>query len=1170
MEKVTFVGREAFQAQWLYKEAAAAAKNSGRSNLSIPQKEYLPACPVLTGERLLALIRGTSDVIYSMSPDWKILIKLDGKGFIADTAEPERNWLDKYILLRDQYFITGVIYECIRKKEMFDLEHRIIQEDGSIGWTHSRAIPLFDDNGTIREWFGAASNITARKTAEKTLRESEEKYRYLFDEIDLGFGIVELYFDNQGRPVDCNFIEVNKSFERQTGLKDAAGRSMRKMAPQAQQWLDVYERIIMTGKPSRFQEYYKTLGRYFDIYAYPVGEPQEHRLAVLFKDITLQRETERALLESENRYRTIFETAGEGIVYASLDGTCQVVNRRFANMLGYREDEVRGKKYMDFCFPEGRPRVLQNCSTLMRGELLQGEARYRHKDGSEVWTTFNATPVFDAGGAHTANLVICKNITARKKVETELQKSEEKYRNLFEISNDGFWWTDSEGVITDTNKGLASMLGYQLNELVGRNWTDFVDSAFMDKGYQVCEEQRAGKKSLHEFKMKKKCGASIWVRGTGLPLHDEKGCLTGNLSTFTDITKKKQAEIELRRNEEMKTYLLKLSDILQSLSDAQSIQDAATDLLVKQIQVSRSNFTEYNDGSAVIKSERRSKDSPITVPLFRGGKLVASLSAYQSVPRLWTPEEVEMVRETAERTWIAVERARAEEALRQSEEKYRDLVRCAPVGICEYDPRVNRFISVNDAMCEQTGYSREELESINPFKLFDAAEKKQLVNIIVKWINGGKLTSAADYQIITKDGRKLYFTFKFSLKKDMAGVPVRLTIIGHDMTERKKMEEALRKSKKKLHEADKSKNNFISMLSHELRNPLAVITAGISLLQMSGDNGLAENVKETIKRQSNQLCKLVDDLLDLTRITENRIELRKENINLRDLALNVAQDRAIAFTEKRICFTTEIQEEPLFVYADPVRITQCMENLLHNALKFTPEGGCVLFTLRQVNGKAMIMVKDSGVGISKELLPNLFKPFTQANISLDRQNNGGLGLGLYIVKGFVEMHGGNISAESEGVDRGALFKIYLPTMIKNTLVQDAEMIAPCDRRFYRILVIEDCKEQAELLCYLLNMLGHKTSVAYNGIEGIARAKKIKPDIILCDIGLPGMDGFEVAKAIKMDEALKGIYLISLTGYVDKSSIKRAHKSGFDRHLAKPVNFEALQELFHSDILSCGN
>lgn len=383
-----------------------------------------------------------------------------------------------------------------------------------------------------------------------------------------------------------------------------------------------------------------------------------------------------------------------------------------------------------------------------------------------------------------------------------------------------------------------------------------------------------------------------------------------------------------------------------------------------------------------------------------------------------------------------------------------------------------------------------------------------------------------------------------------------------DVTERKRMEDALRESDKELRQADKNKNEFLSALSHELRNPLAAISAGIQILDITKDEDQVKTAKNIMNRQMDQICALVDDLLDLTRISNNRIELKKEILELNKLAGLAAEDQRILFEKKGIRLSVNISGDPVYIYADSVRIKQIIGNLFHNAYKYTQAGGEANLNMYEENGEAVISVKDNGCGLSPEMMPKLFQAFIQADMSLDR-SGGGLGLGLSITKGIVELHGGSVSACSEGLGKGSEFTIRLPLSDADGCVKvgDAKQ-ADSSARSLKVLIIEDNKDFADLLNTMLAAAGHQTEVSYDGREGLEKAKAFKPDVIFCDIGLPGMNGYEVAKSIRNDNELKGIYLIALTGYAGAGDVEHVLKAGFNRHLAKPVDLASVQRLLN--------
>ncbi|HWQ71132.1 MAG TPA: ATP-binding protein [Desulfitobacteriaceae bacterium] len=400
--------------------------------------------------------------------------------------------------------------------------------------------------------------------------------------------------------------------------------------------------------------------------------------------------------------------------------------------------------------------------------------------------------------------------------------------------------------------------------------------------------------------------------------------------------------------------------------------------------------------------------------------------------------------------------------------------------------------------------------------------------------------------------------------------PEGITLLGTDITEHKKTDEFLKQSEQhalalveELKKADQNKNRFLNNLSHELRNPLASIMMSLSLLKrVAPDSEQAWQANNILERQTIQLSRLVDDLLDMTRISQNKIVLKKELVELNNLVSKTAEDYKTMFNEKEVNLKAEIFPEPIYLPADPSRLTQVIGNLLHNAHKFTKPGGetRIIISKSQTSNEAVIEIIDNGLGIKPVLLPDLFEPFVQAENSLDH-SHGGLGLGLAIVKGIVDLHGGNVSADSQGLGKGAQFAIRLPLLQdkddkqKEHLPKNGEI-----NRSLRIMVIDDIPDVVEILSSLLQLLGHEVTSAANRPEGLAKVMKFAPEVIICDIGLPEMNGYEIARHIRNDHSLNKIFLIALSGYAQADDLATALESGFDRHLAKPVDLETLEKI----------
>jgi two-component system CheB/CheR fusion protein len=314
-----------------------------------------------------------------------------------------------------------------------------------------------------------------------------------------------------------------------------------------------------------------------------------------------------------------------------------------------------------------------------------------------------------------------------------------------------------------------------------------------------------------------------------------------------------------------------------------------------------------------------------------------------------------------------------------------------------------------------------------------------------------------------------------------------------------------------------------------------------------------------IDRQAAQLAHLVDDLLDVTRITRNKIQLQRQTLDLNELVRHTVEDHHTLFDRADVRVEFHPALRPMFVSADRNRLVQVMGNLLQNAAKFTGRGGEARITISAdaTERRAAIQVADTGVGMTPELVARLFQPFSQADSTLDR-SKGGLGLGLALAKGLLELHGGDITARSAGLGQGTEFVVRLPLAMDDAVAPQAGARASKGRR--RVLIIEDNVDAADSLRDVLAFGEHEVEVAYNGPQGIAKAKEFRPDVVFCDIGLPGMDGFAVARAFRADDALRGVFLVALSGYALPEDVARAQAAGFDRHLAKPPSLEKLEKI----------
>jgi signal transduction histidine kinase/CheY-like chemotaxis protein len=395
-----------------------------------------------------------------------------------------------------------------------------------------------------------------------------------------------------------------------------------------------------------------------------------------------------------------------------------------------------------------------------------------------------------------------------------------------------------------------------------------------------------------------------------------------------------------------------------------------------------------------------------------------------------------------------------------------------------------------------------------------------------------------------------YLDFVYQPIRAASGEVTGILVSGSDVTDRVAAHDKLR-------EEDRRKDEFLAMLAHELRNPLAPISYASELLtRMAGADPKVRSIGELLGRQVAQLTRLVDDLLDVSRISQGRIELQRKPVELRSAVRLAVDSLQWLLRERKHELVSITGAEPLYVQGDEARLVQCVVNLLHNAAKYTPSGGRIEVSLRAANGRVVIQVTDTGVGISSDLLPRVFDLFVQADRTLDRAQ-GGLGIGLSVVRRLVEMHGGEVSARSEGLGRGTTFQIELPQIEPpDTAVAPEEALEGTPQR---VLVVDDNFDAADALAQYLTLSGHQVEAVHTARDALERAAMFAPSVVLLDIGLPEMDGYEVAQRLRATHP--SAVLVAVTGYGRPEDVQRSKEAGFAAHMTKPAALSELKRIF---------
>jgi len=738
-----------------------------------------------------------------------------------------------------------------------------------------------------------------------------------------------------------------------------------------------------------------------------------------------------------------------------------------------------------------------------------------------------------------------------------------------------------DAVITSWNRGAEQTYGYTAAEAIGRHVSLVVPPDRIEELRPVYERLRRGERvETFESERVRKDGARIHVAVTLSPMRDGRGAVVGASAISRDITRHKRAEEALRHSEE------RLALAVRATNDAIWDYDVATGQIWSNEAYLRlfgarasdawGELVHPDDRAAMVESfraamEGRSDRWQGEYRFRRADGSYAHVLDRAVIARGPDGRPTRVLGAMLDLT----ERKQAEERLRESEERFRTLADSAPVLIWLNDVHDCEF--VNRSYLDFTGMSLEQIRGMGWTAALHPDDVEAYVGCYRRAVEErGQFEAQCRHR--RADGEYRWMKSIALPRFTRDGVFLGYVGCSLDITDLKRTEEALK-------EADRHKNEFLAMLAHELRNPLAPIRNALHVLRMpNARSDELEAVRAMMERQVQQMVRLVDDLLDVSRITTGKIRLERRAAELGEIVRNAVEECRPLITARRHELIVSMPEEPLRLVADGARVSQVVANLLHNAAKFTEEGGQIALSARREGEEIVVSVRDSGIGIEPEMLPRVFELFRQAERSLDRAL-GGLGLGLTLVQTLVGMHGGSVRAFSEGPGRGSEFVLRLPVgdpageagaeraggadRGEGTAAHGREGGAAAGRevpgreRRRRILVVDDNRDAAESMGMLLEQIGHDVEEVHDGHAALAAVEASRPEVVLLDIGLPGLDGYEVARRLRERHGRDGLVLVALTGYGQEEDRRRSEASGMDYHLVKPVDPVALEELLAS-------
>ncbi len=877
--------------------------------------------------------------------------------------------------------------------------------------------------------------------------------------------------------------------------------------------------------------------------------------------------------QTRNVLQTLFDNIPEGVVLVGGSPDFPILaNSRYGQaLLGRPPDTAVGVSagyhaaLYGLLLPDGATRPAPEDLPLFRasryGERVQNaEFLVERPDGSRIAVLVDAVPI-RAGSGEVVGAVSCwRDITDRKGAEEALRAVREQLQIITNTMSSPVTRCSRDLRYLWVSQPYADWIGRPAGEIIGRPIRDVLGEEAFRQLRPRFDQVLAGQRVQYEEEVNYPGLGPRWIHAIYTPTFDRTGVPDGWVAVVQDITEQKRTEEELRRAEErVRSVVDHVLDGIITIDESGTVQ-SFNPSAEKLFGYEAAEVISRNVRMLMPEPYRREHDGYLAA-YRRGGpaKIIGIGREVEGCRKDGSTFPMDLAvsefRLGQRRYFTGIvrditERKRIEQALRFSEQQARAFLdNSAIIAWLKDEQGRNVFLSENYVR----RFGLENWKDKTDFELWpqDIAEVFRRNDLVVlgrdrpfECIEEARTPNG---EVSTWLNSKFWFQDE-SGKKYVGGV-------GVDITERKRAEGALQ-------EADRRKNDFLATLAHELRNPLAPLCNAVELLRRAGGQAdLTEKVRAMMERQLTVMVRLIDDLLDVSRITRGKLQLRKEPVELASVVRSAVEAARPAIEAQGHELTVTLPPQPIPLVADPVRLGQVFSNLLTNAVKYTEKGGRIWLTAERAGGEVMVSVRDTGIGIAAEHLPHLFEMFSQVDSALEG-SQGGLGIGLALVRGVVQLHGGSVQARSDGPGRGSEFLVRLP--VAEAPIEKAAEPSDAENAhrdpLCRILVVDDNRDAADSLARMLRLMGHDIQMAHDGREAIEAAGSFRPEVVLLDIGLPQMNGYEVARCIREQAWGKDMTLIALTGWTQEEDKRRSWEAGFDHHLTKPVNFAALEKL----------
>jgi PAS domain S-box-containing protein len=858
--------------------------------------------------------------------------------------------------------------------------------------------------------------------------------------------------------------------------------------------------------------------------------------------------------ESNRILRLIADRSPVLIAYIGADLRYKFVNKPYAERFGLQPEEVVGKTMRELIGEEAFASVESYVNVALGGEHVEFEVEVPFLEirSSSIWASYD--PEFDEEGRVIGFVLTGIDITERKQAE-EWISVEKQFSDMVVDSLPGiFYIITDQGQFLRWNKNMVEVSGYSGEEISKMSPLDFFCEADKELIAERIEQVFTKGEATAEADFVTKRGDPIPYFFTGSLIEFNRvPCLVG---MGIDVARRRQAEVAqaylaaIVESSEDAVIAVSLDNHITSWNagaerlygyTAAEVVGRPLDILIPpghvDVEEETKILSRIKQGERVKQQEiqRRAKDGRlISVSLTvspikdKGGRIIGASKVARDI----------------------TEKKRAENIVRESEERLQLALDAGQVSTWDWDlarDKVTWSDSTYQLFGRKDGDFGGKLEDF--FALVHPDDRERVKAAVNAAIENHEPYSI-EMRVIWPDGSVRWIATNGRVLFDSRGRALRMLGATVDITERKEAEEEFK-------ESDRRKDEFLAMLAHELRNPLAPIRNAVQALKRLGPpEPQRGRLQDMIDRQVAHMARMIDDLLDVSRITRNKIALRKERIRLTDVVNRAVETSRPLIDARKHKLTVTLSPELSFIEGDLVRLAQIISNLLNNAAKYTEEGGNIWLTAESSGGEAVIRVRDDGIGIPDYVLPQVFDLFAQADRSLDR-SQGGLGIGLTLVRSLAELHGGRVEAHSEGTGKGSEFVVRLPSASRSET--EGEIAPPTNPGSQdpspraRILVVDDNKDAAESMATLLEIVGHDVRVTYDGVKAVEAARNFRPHAVLLDIGLPGMSGYEVARQLRGLDETKKAFLIAVTGYGKPEDRVKALTNGFNYHITKPVD-----------------